>query len=452
MNLRLNRYALVLAAGKGTRFKSSSPKVLHELGGRPMISYLFDRLYELGVKKAFVVVGKGEDQIREALEDYDDVEFVRQEELLGTGHAVMAAVPHLKGLTGTIVVLYGDTTLVSTEALELLFQGRETTEADEALLTTTLEEPTGYGRILRDEDGRIVDIIEEKEATPEQRAIKEVNPGFVCFNIPSLVEAIPDLKNDNKAGEYYLTDMIKILRRRRGRIESIQVDVADGLLGINDRMQLAVAERALRGRITEKWMSRGVTFLDPENVIIESKVDIEADCVIFPGVIIQGNSRIGANCTIRANVHLHDAIVGRKTVIDHGTVIRKCTVGDESDIGPYAHLKGGCLVGSRVQVGNFVELSASDLGDESEAGHLSYLANAKIGKDVKIGAGTIVNLQGNQAEGRIVIEDGARIGSNTQFVAPVTVHKGAQVPAGSIVSENISCGLPEKKGTSQERK
>lgn len=432
-----SRYALILAAGKGTRFKSEKPKVLHEICGKPMICYLLDRLPELQVEKAIIVVGQGAEEVQNALQGYP-VEFVRQEQQLGTGHAVMSAVPALNGLDGNLIVLYGDTPLIQTSALEELFVKQETTGADEVLLTVQLDNPTGYGRILRDSAGQIFDIIEEKETTEEQRRILEVNAGFVCFGIKALVGTISQLSNENVAGEYYLTDMVKVLRRNGRSVETVQVEAADEeIFGINDRRQLAAAAVKLRSRINTRWMEEGVTLIDPNSTVIDSTVEIGPDTMIHPGAIIEGKTKIGNDCRIGAYVHLANARLADGVTVDSFSVIRDSRVQSGAVVGPFAHLRGETEVGSSVRIGSFVELKKTVVGSQSIAAHLSYLGDATIGEGVNVGAGAITcNFDGAKKHDTI-IEDGAFIGSDSQLVAPVRVGKNAVVAAGSTVTEDV---------------
>ncbi len=338
MSLQLPRYAVVLAAGKGTRFRSEKPKVLHEVCGRPMISYLLDRLPEVGIGRTWVVVGDGSEQVRKALSSYS-VEFAQQDRQLGTGHAVMSARSGFLGLTGSLIVLYGDTPLIPTETLEELFRVREQTGAAEVLLTVELENPTGYGRIVRDSGGRITDIVEEKEATSEQKAIREINAGFACIDVEVLAESLDSLRNDNKAGEYYLTDLVKILNAQGKRVETLCYPVSDDVFGINDRTELAAAENRLRKRINTRLMRSGVTLLDPEKTFIDDTVAIGPDTVVHPGAIILGQTQIGPSCVIGAYTQIQDSVLGEGVTIDHGSVVRGSVLEHGRVIDPHTFLK-----------------------------------------------------------------------------------------------------------------
>jgi len=338
MSPKLPRYAVVLAAGKGTRFKSEKPKVLHEVCGRPMISYLLDKLPSLGIERTWVVLGEGSDQVEKALAPYP-VEFAHQDRQLGTGHAVMSARAGFGNLTGSLIVLYGDTPLIPTETLEELFRVREQTGAAEVLLTVELENPAGYGRILRGADGKIVDIREEKEATPAQKAVREINAGFACFDVQVLTDSLDSLSNNNRAGEYYLTDLVKILSGQGKQVETVCYPVNDDVFGINDRTELAAAENRLRKRINVHLMRSGVTLLDPEKTFIDDTVTIGPDTVVHPGAIILGQTQIGPNCVIGAYTQIQDSVLEEGVTVDHGSVVRESTLVQGRVVDPHAFLK-----------------------------------------------------------------------------------------------------------------
>ncbi len=434
--LERRRYALVLAAGKSTRFRSEKPKVLHDLCGKPIIQHVVDKLVALGVERLFVVIGHGSEEVKRVLDGYP-VKFVVQEPQLGTGHAAMMAAPHLEGLAGNVLVVYGDAPMMSSVTLQRLFEAQEGQNADEVILTVKTQNPYGYGRILRDEQDHPYDIVEEKDATPEQKRIPQINAGFICCKISSLLGALPRIKPNNQAGEYYLTDLLKILKSAGGRVAAVEAESFTEIAGINTREELAAAASAMRAEINRKWMLEGVTLIDPERTYIDAGVHIEPDTTIYPGVVLEGNTRLGRGCTIRGFCQLRDAVIDENVTVDHCSVIRDTTIGRDSSIGPFAHIREHSVVGTDARIGNFVEVKKCVIGDETKAAHLAYLGDATIGADVNIGAGTITCNYDGVKKNRTVIEDGAFIGSDSQLIAPVTVRRGAYVAAGSSITDDI---------------
>ncbi|MFB3905810.1 MAG: bifunctional UDP-N-acetylglucosamine diphosphorylase/glucosamine-1-phosphate N-acetyltransferase GlmU [Acidobacteriota bacterium] len=430
------RHAVVLAAGKSTRFKSEKPKLLHKLCGKPLVCHLLDRLVALDVGRIVVVLGHGSESVHEALADYP-VDFALQEEQLGTGHATMCATPALKDLEGSVLVLYGDTPLIAQETLARLYETRDREDADEVILTVETPEPQGYGRIVRDRQGMPARIVEEKDTSPEEKAIREINAGFVCFRLSTLLEHLPLLSNQNAAGEYYLTDMLALLRERGKKVVAVPALSVQETAGINSREELARIETLLRAEIAAKWMREGVTILNPATVYIDPDVTIGPDTLLYPGVFLEGKTQIGPRCIIHSGCHLSDAILEADVVVDHCSVIRKSSVGQGTTVGPFAHLREHTCVAGNARIGNFVEVKKSTIGEGSKAAHLTYLGDATLGKDVNIGAGTITcNYDGVQ-KNKTIIEDGVFIGSDSQLVAPVTIHTGAYVAAGSTITEDV---------------
>jgi len=430
------RHAVVLAAGKSTRFKSEKPKLLHKLCGKPMVCHLLDRLVALDVGRIIVVLGHGSDAVREALSAYP-VDFALQEEQMGTGHATMCAVPALKNLQGSALVLYGDTPLISQDTLRRLFETCEKEGADEVVLTVETPEPQGYGRIVRDGEGMPARIVEEKDTSPEEKMIREINAGMVCFRIPTLLEHLPLLSNQNAAGEYYLTDILALLRERGKKVVAVPAVSVLETVGINSREELSRVEALLRAEIASGWMREGVTILNPATVYIDPDVTIGRDTVIYPGVFIEGKSRIGPRCAIYSGCHLVNAVLEENVIVDHCSVIRNSAVGQGTTVGPFAHLREHSSVGQDARIGNFVEVKKSLIGDGSKAAHLAYLGDATLGKDVNIGAGAITCNYDGVKKNPTIIEDGVFIGSDSQLVAPVTIHRGAYVAAGSTITEDV---------------
>ncbi len=431
-----HRSAIVLAAGQGTRFKSGRAKVLHELCGKPLLHHVLDRLLEIEVGRIVVVVGHQAEAVRSSTKGYP-VEFAVQEEQRGTGHAVQTAAPSLGERSGRVLVVYGDTPLLKSETLMSLYKGLDDPDVDVCLLTACFEDPFGYGRVVRDDAGRFVDIVEEKEASEAQRRIQEINTGLYCFRSEALLSALPHLEPSERTGDIYLTDAPRILSKQGRGVSLISSTTVEESKGVNDRSQLAAAERVMNAEIVEGWMRAGVTVLDPSTVRIDSTVTIGADTTIYPGTIIEGKTTIGPDCEIRGYCHIQHSSFGRGTVVDHACVVRNCSIGERGRIGPHAHLRQGASIGSDVRIGNFVEVKNSQIGDGSKAAHLSYLGDSAIGRDVNIGAGTITCNYDGTRKNRTVIEDGAFIGSNSQLIAPVTIGRGAYVAAGSTIVESI---------------
>ncbi len=441
------RHAIILAAGKSTRFGSKTPKIMHRLCGKPLMLHVLDKLQDLQIGKTFLVVNQVTKELEEALSPRR-VHFIEQAEQLGTGHALLTAAPQFKGLTGNLLVLCADTPLIRVETLRRILETCEEQNADQVLLTTSFNDPSGYGRILRDKKGEAIDIVEEKEASPEQTTIREINTGVICLKISSLLKGLPELTPSQQSGEYYLTDLFRILRDQGKKVITLTTDHPDEARGVNDREQLSVAEMKLRDEIARRWMRNGVTFLNPSSVYIDDSVAIGPDTVIYPGVIIEGSSKIGAGCVIRSFSHLRNAILEDGVIVDHCSVIRDSSIGRQTQVGPFAHLRQNCLIGSESRIGNFVEVKQSRIGNQTKAAHLSYLGDAEVGDRVNIGAGTITcNYDGKQKH-KTVIEDEVFVGSGSQLVAPVTLHQKAYVAAGSTITEDIpeqSLGVARQK-------
>ncbi|MDA2926202.1 bifunctional UDP-N-acetylglucosamine diphosphorylase/glucosamine-1-phosphate N-acetyltransferase GlmU [Acidobacteria bacterium AH-259-G07] len=433
---RNKRYALILAAGQSIRFKSLKPKVLHPLCGKSLICHVLDKLKGLNIERTFVVIGPDGDEVKSALGGYP-VNFVSQSEQLGTGHAVMAAAPQLRDLRGSLLVLYADTPLIRTQTLRRLLKTREKHKADQVLLTTDYENPSGYGRIIRNEKGEAMDIVEEKDASAEQKAIREVNAGLNCFRIPSLLEALSQLSPANAAQEYYLTDILRILRNGGKKVVTISTDLPNEARGVNNREELSLVEINLRAQIARRWMLEGVTILNPSSVYIDESVELSPDAIIYPGVLLEGKTKVGAGCVIHSFCHLKDTVLDQEVMVDQCSVIRNSSIGKNTRVGPFAHLRDNTVIGPEARIGSFVEVKKSRIGKRTTAAHLSYLGDAEIGSQVNVGAGTITCNYDGIRKHKTVIEDQVFIGSDSQLVAPVTLHQGSYVAAGSSITEDV---------------
>jgi bifunctional UDP-N-acetylglucosamine pyrophosphorylase/glucosamine-1-phosphate N-acetyltransferase len=429
--------AVILAAGKGTRMKSGLPKVMHRVCGRPMIEYVLDAVQGAGVEEIVVVVGFGGDLVARTVQDRARVVYQHQQ--LGTAHALLQAAPVLGNFPGAILVVCGDTPLVTSSTLARLAAAHAEMGVRATILTAILEDPTGYGRVIRDGEGRVQRIVEQRDATPRELAVKEINTGIYCFSAPGLFDALSAIKSENAQGEYYLTDIIGQLVQQGEPVAALKVENPREVEGINDRRQLARMEAYLRQQILEELMLSGVTVVDPATTFVDRNVKIGPDTVIYPFTIIEGNTVIGRNCVIGPGSRLIDVQTGEGVVIEH-SVIRESKIGDNCTIGPFAYIRPGCVLAPEVKVGDFVELKKTVVGRGSKIPHLSYVGDATVGSGVNIGAGTITCNYDGEKKWPTVIGDGAFIGSNTNLVAPVEVGKGAFIGAGSTITRDVPPG------------
>lgn len=429
-----NIYAIVLAAGQGTRMKSDLYKVLHPVCGKPMVEHVIDHIHALDADRVVSIVGHGAEKVEQTLGNKS--EYALQEEQLGTAHAVQQAETVLGDLDGTTLVVCGDTPLISSETMEALLAHHREADAKATILTAIAEDPTGYGRIIRAENGDVVRNVEQKDATNEESAVKEINTGTYCFDNRVLFETLKKVKNENAQGEYYLPDVISILKSEGQKVAAYTTLKFHETLGVNDRVALAQAEKSMRHLIAEKHMRNGVTIISPEQTVISAEAEIGRDTILQPGVVIEGATKIGSQCVIGPNSHIKNSTVGDRTTI-HSSVVMESIVGNETAVGPFAHLRPETDLGDHVKVGNFVEVKKSQLGDGSKVSHLSYIGDTTIGKKVNIGCGTItVNYDGKNKH-QTTIEDNAFVGCNANLVAPVTIGKNSIVAAGSTVTKNV---------------
>ena len=432
-------HVVVLAAGQGTRMKSALPKVLHKLSGLCLIDHVLRTADTVDPATVTVVVGHLADRIRKHLGSRPSLHVVVQEPQLGTAHALQQSETVLRARSGTLVLLSGDVPLLTPKTLQGLVETHRRAKAAATVVTATVDRPFGYGRVVRT-DGRIARIVEERDASPAERQIREINGGIYAFDLDPLFDGLREVASQNAQGEYYLTDLVAIYRRRKLPVETLMVTNPDEIRGINSRTELAEVSRIVRQNKNEELMAAGVTLVDPATTYIDSDVEIGADTVIHPGVVIEGHSRVGGACEIQAHVRIVDSTIGAHVTVNSFCLIVGSSVADGAAIGPFAHLRPESMVGENAHVGNFVELKKTTLGPGSKANHHAYLGDATIGAKVNIGAGTIVCNYDGETKHRTSIEDGAFIGSDTQLIAPVTVGKGAYVGTGTTVRENVPPG------------
>ena len=428
-----NRYAVILAAGKGTRMQSKLYKVLHKVCDRTMVELVLDSLNDLEMQEVITVVGHGAERVKEVLGNR--TKFVLQAEQLGTAHAVKVAKDELKDKEGTTIVMYGDTPLIRPETINSMLDHHENTNAKATVLTAIADNPFAYGRIIRDVNGKLVKIVEEKDATEQEKKIKEINSGIYCFDNKLLFEMLEKVKNDNNQGEYYLPDVLSLIREQKEIIETYLCDDFDETFGVNDRVALAYAENVMRNRINTKHMLAGVTLVDSTNTYIAPNAVIGRDTTIYPNVTIKSNTVIGEDCQIKPNSYLENVQIGNGVKVLSST-ISDSKIGDYTSVGPYSHIRNNCELGQHVRVGNFVELKNTIYGDGSKTAHLSYLGDTEVGNNTNIGCGTItVNYDGKNKY-RTKIGSDAFIGCNSNLIAPLEIGDGAVVAAGTTVTEN----------------
>lgn len=430
-----NRYAIILAAGKGTRMKSKLYKVLHPVAGKPMVEHIIDQVEKTQPTEVVTIVGHGAEAIKGHLGSRSH--YALQKEQKGTGHAVMQASTLLEGKKGTTLVITGDTPLLKAETLSNLFEYHQGKNASATILTAHAEDPTGYGRIIRDRVGIVEKIVEQKDASNQEALVQEINTGTFCFDNEALFSALSKINTNNSQGEYYLTDIIEILKKAGKTIAAYQMDAFEEAMGVNDRVALAEANKIMHRRLNKMHMMNGVTFVDPENTYIDEGVIIGSDTVIEAGVQIKGMTVIGEDCFIGANSEIIDSKIEDNVKITQ-SVIEESIIHKDADVGPFAHLRPNAEIGERVHIGNFVEVKNASLDEDTKVGHLTYVGDAKLGKDINVGCGVVfVNYDG-QAKHQTVIGDHSFIGSNVNLVSPVIVEANAMIAAGSTITKDVA--------------
>jgi bifunctional UDP-N-acetylglucosamine pyrophosphorylase/glucosamine-1-phosphate N-acetyltransferase len=442
-----NLEVIILAAGLGTRMKSSTIKILHRAAGRPIIDYVLDLASELSSEPPIMVIGHQREQVQQAVDNR--ARFAVQEQQLGTGHAVLQAAEHVDA-SKRVLILSGDVPLTRRETLQRLLDEHAQSGNALTLLTMKLSDPGMYGRIVRDDSGAVQRIVEAKDASDDEKRIDEVNAGIYVFDGAHLFDNLRSLSTNNAQGEYYLTDLLHTLRERGQRVGAVVAHDPIEALGVNSRADLAQVDTEIQRRVVEKLMHEGVTFRNPSTVVIDSTVTIGADTVIYPFATIEGTTRIGRDCVIEPGVHLINVQIADNVHIKTGTVAEDAIIEEEASVGPYAHLRPGSKLGRKVKVGNFVETKKAVFGEGAKASHLSYIGDAEIGAGVNIGAGTITCNYDGVRKHKTILEDGVFIGSDTQLVAPVRVGRGAYIGAGSTITKDVPPGALSLSRTPQK--
>lgn len=429
-----NLVAIILAAGKGTRMHSKYPKVLHKVGGKPMLQHVIDAATVAGADKKVIIVGHEAEMVEAMVGEQGTIAL--QAEQLGTGHAVMQTAEALKGFTGTALILCGDTPLLDGEELKKFCEAHQASGSAATVLTAIMDDPFGYGRIIRDADGNVQGIVEQKDATEEQRAIKEINTGIYCMECPQMFDVLATLTNDNAQGEYYLTDVLQKLNAAGAKVGGACTADSDMVMGINSRKQLSVAEGVMRQRILDKLMDAGVTIMDPASTFIEASVKIGRDTVIYPYTWLEGSTEIGEDCEIGPNARFTNVKIGDDNHLQfiYG---HDCEVKNHVTAGPYVHLRPDTVISDHVKIGNYVEVKNSNVGEGTKLPHLTYIGDSDIGSGVNMGCGCItVNYDGKKKH-RTIIGNNAFVGCNTNLVAPVTVQANTYIGAGSTITKEV---------------
>ncbi len=431
----------ILAAGRGTRMKSDLPKVLHELGGRSLVERVLQSCQEIQISRRIVIVGYRGELVKESLigskeipdnPQFPSLEFVEQTEQLGTGHAIQQLLPHLEGFQGDLLVLNGDVPLLRAETIKQLMAIHKQHQNSATILTANLPNPQGYGRVFTDSQNLVQQIVEDRDCTTAQKENHRINAGIYCFHWPDLEKILPDLKADNDQKEYYLTDTVNFL----APVMAVDVEDYQEILGINDRKHLATAYDILQTRVKDKWMTAGVTLVDPNSITIDDTVELQPDVVIEPQTHLRGKTSIASGSRIGPGSLIENSQIAENVTVLY-SVISDSIVAENSRIGPYAHLRGHAEIGANCRVGNFVELKNTQIGDRTNVAHLSYLGDATLGKKVNIGAGTITANYDGVKKHKTIIGDRTKIGANSVLVAPITLAEDVTVAAGSVVTEDV---------------
>lgn len=428
--------AVILAAGEGKRMKSDKPKVLHKVCGKEMVNHVIDTMRAADLEEVNVIVGKGAEEVKAETESRN-VSYSLQDKQLGTGHAVMCAKDFLQGKKGVVAVFTGDAPLIREETVRKLINFQEEGNYSAVILTSIVDNPKGYGRVIR-EGNSVGRIVEDKDCSSEEAKVNEINAGMYAFDIENLLESLDKLTNNNAQGEYYLTDVIGILKQEGKAVGALVIDFEE-TLGVNSRVELSQAERIMRERINNKHMNNGVTIIDPLNTYIDSDVEIEKDVLIYPGNVLQGKTVIKSGVVLYPNNRIENSIIGEGTVVQ-SSVILESTIGENTTVGPYAYIRPESHIGSNVRIGDFVEIKKSTIGDKTKVSHLTYIGDAEVGSNCNFGCGTVVVNYDGRKKYKTKIGDNVFIGCNTNLVAPVELKDNSYTAAGSTITEEVPEG------------
>jgi bifunctional UDP-N-acetylglucosamine pyrophosphorylase/glucosamine-1-phosphate N-acetyltransferase len=446
LNNVYNITAVILAGGEGKRMYSKLPKVLHKLCGLPMVEHVINCAREIGCAEPVVVIGHGADQVRDAIKG---VKFALQEPQLGTGHAVMQADEYI--VDRDILVLYGDTPLVSAAKLKEMYEYHREGNFGVTVLTAEVEDPSGYGRVIRSQEGLIKAIVEDRDADQTVKKVKEINSGMYFFKGTELKKALKKLTSNNAQGEYYLTDALELIKAQGYGVAAFKTDDPTEIMGVNNKLQLAEASEIMRGRILKAHMLAGVTIVDPKNTYIDKSVRIGRDVTIYPGCMLEGSTVIDEDCILGPNTTIRDSVLDRGVQVQNSIVLDS-KIGEETSIGPFAYLRPGNLIGKHARIGDFVEIKNSSFGDYSKASHLAYVGDGDVGANVNLGCGVVFGNYDGKNKNRSVVEDNCFVGCNVNLIAPVTVKKDSYVAAGTTVTQDVPEGSLSIGRARQENK
>lgn len=429
--------ALILAAGEGKRMKSTTPKVLHKACGKEMVNHVIDIMRKSDIEDVNVIIGNGAEKVKNGTA-CRNVTYSLQEKQLGTGHAVICAKDFLSNKKGNVAIFTGDAPLISEETVKTFIKFHEEGNYKATILTSIVDNPFGYGRVIRKDNGEVLKIVEHKDCNENELKVNEINAGMYIFNIEDLVESLGKLNNNNAQGEYYLTDVIAVLKEEGLKVGAVPVAFEE-TMGVNSRVQLAEVERIMRNRINTKHMENGVTIIAPENTYIDSEVEIGVDTIIYPGNVLQGKTIIKDNCILYPNSRIEDSVI-EKGVSIQSSVILNSKIGENTTVGPYAYIRPDSIIGKEARIGDFVEIKKSTIGDKTKVSHLTYIGDAEVGSGCNFGCGTVVVNYDGKVKHKTIIGNNAFIGCNTNLVSPVEIEDNTYIGAGSTITKQVPEG------------